>query len=231
MGKKEKKELEKLEAKEIERNETQLLTGEEQEPSSVEDFEKSVLASPNSSLVWIKYMAFYLEKKPPNYESAKGIAKRALDKINFREENERLNVHIALFNMTLEYSLDEADGDNILKEMLKTNDQYKVYSQVASIYSQRENHEKAEEMYKMMVRKFGQEIETWNKLGLHYFKEKNLKEARFTLQRAIQILKEKRDHVTVTSQFAQMEFKYGETERGKTIFETILGNFPRRIDM
>lgn len=33
------------------------------------------------------------------------------------------------------------------------------------------------------------------------------------------------------SKFAQMEFKYGEAERGKTMFENVLVNYPRRTDL
>lgn len=42
-------------------------------------------------------MAFYISKS--NHEKAREIAKRALEKIHFREEAERLNVYLALFNM------------------------------------------------------------------------------------------------------------------------------------
>ena len=37
--------------------------------------------------------------------------------------------------------------------------------------------------------------------------------------------------VEVLSKFAQMEFKYGESERGKTMFENILSTYPRRTDL
>lgn len=33
------------------------------------------------------------------------------------------------------------------------------------------------------------------------------------------------------SKFAQMEFKYGEAERGRTLFEEILSNYPKRVDL
>ena len=31
--------------------------------------------------------------------------------------------------------------------------------------------------------------------------------------------------------FAQMEFKFGEAERGRTIFEGIVTNYPKRTDL
>ena len=35
----------------------------------------------------------------------------------------------------------------------------------------------------------------------------------------------------MSSKFAQIEFRYGECERGKTMFETILANYPKRTDL
>jgi rRNA biogenesis protein RRP5 len=31
--------------------------------------------------------------------------------------------------------------------------------------------------------------------------------------------------------FAQMEFKYGDAERGRTMFEGIMTNYPKRVDL
>ena len=37
--------------------------------------------------------------------------------------------------------------------------------------------------------------------------------------------------VETIAKFAQMEFKHGEPERGKTMFENILSNYPKRTDL
>ena len=50
------------------------------------------------------------------------------------------------------------------------------------------------------------------------------------MQRSLQSL-DKREHIEMTSKFAQIEFRYGEAERGKTMFETILANYPKRTDL
>ena len=31
--------------------------------------------------------------------------------------------------------------------------------------------------------------------------------------------------------FAQLEFKFGEPERGRTVFESVLSNYPKRVDL
>jgi len=54
----------------------------------------------------IKYMAFYISKS--DHQMARQIAHRALEKIHFREESERLNVYLALFNMEISLKNDEA---------------------------------------------------------------------------------------------------------------------------
>ena len=61
----------------------------------------------------------------------------------------------------------------------------------------------------------------WSRLGHFYFAQGNLKEARFTLQRSLQNL-ETKHHVDISSKFGQLEFKMGEPERAKEIFQKIL---------
>ncbi|KAF2307726.1 hypothetical protein GH714_031243 [Hevea brasiliensis] len=70
-------------------------------PRTADEFEKLVRSSPNSSFVWIKYMAFMLNLA--DVEKARLIAERALRTINIREENEKLNIWVAYFNLENEY--------------------------------------------------------------------------------------------------------------------------------
>lgn len=37
--------------------------------------------------------------------------------------------------------------------------------------------------------------------------------------------------VDMIAKYAQMEFKYSEPERGRTMFENILSNYPKRCDL
>merc|ERR1712241_462362 len=65
-----------------------VVLGETLPPQSPQEFEKLVVASPSSSLVWIQYMAFHLQTC--QYDQARAVAARAVERINFREETERL---------------------------------------------------------------------------------------------------------------------------------------------
>ena len=37
--------------------------------------------------------------------------------------------------------------------------------------------------------------------------------------------------VTIILKFAQFEFKYGDIERGRTMFDSLLSSYPRRVDL
>lgn len=51
-------------------------------PESAEDFERLVMGEPNSSMVWIQYMAFLISLG--EVEKARGVAERGLATINYR---------------------------------------------------------------------------------------------------------------------------------------------------
>jgi rRNA biogenesis protein RRP5 len=54
-------------------------------PESKDDFERLLIAHPNSSFLWVQYMAFYLQSAA--IEPARAIAARALRTIDYRDED------------------------------------------------------------------------------------------------------------------------------------------------
>lgn len=107
-------------------------------PESNADFERVLLGSPNSSYLWIQYMSFQLQLSEVG--KAREIARRAIRTINFREEQERLNVWIALLNLENVYGTDETI-ETVFKEASRANDSKTVYLRLASIFSQTDKHE------------------------------------------------------------------------------------------
>lgn len=96
-----------------------------------------------------------------------------------------------------------------------------------------------------MIKKFSNQVEVWTKYGLFLMKNNRYKTARGLMQRSLQCLTKTQRKmkcvselvwnllidVEVISKFALLEFKYGEMERGCTIFENLLSSYPRRIDL
>jgi rRNA biogenesis protein RRP5 len=107
-------------------------------PESNADFERVLLGSPNSSYLWIQYMSFHLQLS--EIDKAREIARRAIRTINFREEQERLNVWIALLNLENVYGTDEI-LESVFKEAAQANDSKTIHLRLASILNQAEKHQ------------------------------------------------------------------------------------------
>ncbi|KAI9461178.1 nucleic acid-binding protein [Russula earlei] len=196
-------------------------------PESTSDFERVLLGSPNSSYLWIQYMSFQLQLS--EIEKAREVAKRALDTISFREEREKLNVWIALMNLENVYGSEES-LESAFRDAARHCEPKTVHLRLASILEESGKLEKAEEQYKRTCKKFGQSAKVWTLFGEHYLKRGDVEQARKLLPRSLQSL-EKRKHLKVVSKFAQLEYKLGEPERGKTLFEGVVDSHPKRWDL
>ncbi|GJE87565.1 U3 snoRNP-associated protein Rrp5 [Phanerochaete sordida] len=196
-------------------------------PESNADFERVLLGSPNSSFLWVQYMSFQLQLS--EVEKAREIAQRALKTISFREEQEKLNVWIALLNLENVYGTEES-LEATFKDAARHNDSKTIHLRMAAILEQSEKTEKAEEQFKKTAKKFGQSSKVWTLYAEYYLRHGKLEEARALLPRSLQSL-EKRKHLKTISKFAQLEYKLGDPERGKTIFEGIVESHPKRWDL
>ncbi|CAI2170293.1 2114_t:CDS:10 [Funneliformis geosporum] len=198
-----------------------------QKPEVDVDFERLLIGSPNSSYLWMQYMVHQI--KLSEIDKAREIGERALKIINFREQQERLNIWIALMNLENNYGSDETMA-KILTRALQACDQKKIYTILIEIYEKSNKLELVESTYNTMIKKFSQSSKVWIKMGLYYIQNGKIEGARALLQRSLKILP-KRKHVKTITKFAQMEFKHGEVERGRTIFEGMMNNDPKRIDL
>jgi rRNA biogenesis protein RRP5 len=103
-------------------------TAPDAKPESDTDFERALLASPNSSFLWIQYMSFQLQLH--EIAKARQIGRTALEKINFREEEEKLNVWMALVNLEIGFGDDET-REKVFKEAGEYNDKRTVFIRYA----------------------------------------------------------------------------------------------------
>ncbi|KAJ7900149.1 hypothetical protein B0H14DRAFT_2672489 [Mycena olivaceomarginata] len=198
-------------------------------PESNADFERLLLGSPNSSYLWVQYMSFQLQLS--EVEKAREIARRALQTISFREEQEKLNIWIALLNLENAYGTDET-VEATFKEAARANDSKTIHLRLALIFDQSEKNScaKAEEQYQRTCKKFGQSSKVWTLFSEFYLRKGDLEDSRKLLPRCLQSL-DKRKHLKTISRFAQLEYKLGDPERGKTLFEGIVDSHPKRLDL
>ena len=100
-------------------------------PQSVADFERLLLGQPNSSSLWVQYMAFQLQLN--EVEKAREIAERALKTINIQEQEEKSNVWIALLNLENAYGTDDS-VDEVFKRACQYNDVREIHEALVKIY-------------------------------------------------------------------------------------------------
>ncbi|KAB8245684.1 hypothetical protein BDV35DRAFT_393684 [Aspergillus flavus] len=200
-------------------------------PQSVADYERLLLGEPDSSLLWLRYMAFQLELG--EVEKAREIAERALRTITIGQDAEKLNIWVAMLNLENTYGNDDTI-DEVFKRACQYNDTQEVYERLISIYIQSGKNEKADELFQTALKK---KISQSPKFFLNYasFLFDNMaapERGRALLPRALQSLPS-HTHVETTSKFAQLEFRseHGDVERGRTVFEGLLSSFPKRIDL
>ncbi|XP_034787308.1 protein RRP5 homolog isoform X1 [Pan paniscus] len=224
---KKERELEKQKAeKELSRIEEALMDPGRQ-PESADDFDRLVLSSPNSSILWLQYMAFHLQAT--EIEKARAVAERALKTISFREEQEKLNVWVALLNLENMYGSQES-LTKVFERAVQYNEPLKVFLHLADIYAKSEKFQEAGELYNRMLKRFRQEKAVWIKYGAFLLRRSQAAASHRVLQRALECLPSK-EHVDVIAKFAQLEFQLGDAERAKAIFENTLSTYPKRTDV
>ena len=199
-------------------------------PQSTADFERLLLGQPSSSVLWLSYMAFQLQLS--EISKAREIAERALKTISFREETEKMNVWIGLLNLENTYGSDESLGD-VFKRACQYNDSQEIHERLISIYIQSGHHAKADNLFQITLKKYGKSPDLY--LNYATFLMTTLAapdRARALLPRAMQSLPS-HTHLALTSKFAQLEFTSsdGDPERGRTLFETLLAQWPKRLDL
>ncbi|CAK9319362.1 unnamed protein product [Citrullus colocynthis] len=197
-------------------------------PTTVDEFEKLVRSSPNSSYVWIKYMAFVLSMA--DVEKARAIAERALRTINIREENEKLNVWLAYFNLENEYGNPKEDAvTKIFQRALQCNDPKKVHLALFGMYERTEQHKLADELLEKMIKRFKHSCKVWLRRMQSLLKN-GQDEIQSIINRALLCLP-KHKHIKFISQTAILEFKCGVADQGRSLFEGILREYPKRTDL
>ena len=223
------------EEQEISRRETALADGTADEnPETAGDFERLLAGTPNSSELWIRYMAFHLSLS--DIPSARAVADKALERIEFRQEREKLNVWTALLTLEHKYGSDESLQTTIARAC-NNNNPKQVHLRVCEILekdlalsSSPESAKRANDMFAKMCKKFKSKKKVWLAHLQYLLKQSRHQEAHALLKRALLSLAPYK-HAETMSKFAQLEFEFGCPERARTVFDGILLKYPKRLDL
>ncbi|KAG5665699.1 hypothetical protein KAF25_009824 [Fusarium avenaceum] len=200
-------------------------------PQTSSDYERLLLGQPDSSELWIAYMAFQMQVA--ELSKAREVAERAIKSINIREETEKLNVWVAYLNLEVAYGTKQTVED-VFKRACQYSEEQEVYERLASIYIQSGRLKDADALFETMVKKFGAKSpNVWlNYAHFLHVTRKDPSRARTLLPRATQQLG-KQHSKNLVSRFAALEFRSpnGEPERGRTMFEGLFSVYPKQGDL
>ncbi|KAB8360835.1 hypothetical protein FH972_024569 [Carpinus fangiana] len=203
-------------------------------PRSTSDFERLLLGQRDSSSLWVQYMAFQLDLG--EVESARQIAERALREISIREQDEKLNVWVALLNLENAYGSDESLED-VFKRVCEVSEGLEMHERLASIYIDSGKLEKAHRLFLAMTsnKRFTPSLKLWTNFATFLFdtlSPPSPQTARDMLPRAMKSVPSYQ-HRDLITQFALLEFKRknGDAERGRTMFAQLLDTYPGRWDL
>jgi len=201
-------------------------TQEEKTPSSKLEFEKALFTSPISSYLWIRYTAFALNTQ--GIQEARQVIQRALSKIPAEEEQERLNVHIAWTNLEEHYG-DPNSCQEAIDKALASNNPEPIYRHQARKAIQKNHFEEAEDLLKLLCKKFRKNVQNWEELCSFYLvhlKDEGMFQE--TLRRGLQSLN---GSLELEKRTALLEYKHGNKERARTVFEKLIRDRPKRADL
>ncbi|KAM7262095.1 hypothetical protein ACFE04_021172 [Oxalis oulophora] len=223
--KQDKKKAKEQREQEIRAAEERLL--EKDAPRTADEFEKLVRVSPNSSFVWIKYMEFL--DNMADSEKARAVAERALKTINFREENEKLNIWKAYFNLENKHGNPPQEAvTKVFQRALQYCDPKKVHLALFGMYERDDQNELADEVLKKMVKKFKKSCKVWlENVRLLLKQDQDIQPV---IKRALLSLP-RHKHMKFTTKTALLEFKCGSPDKGRSMFEVMLREFPKRADL
>ncbi|KAF2398795.1 nucleic acid-binding protein [Trichodelitschia bisporula] len=192
-------------------------------PQSVADFERLLLGQPNSSSLWIQYMAFQLSLS--EVDKARAIGDRALKTINMLDQDEKMNVWIALLNLENAYGSPET-LEEVFTRACQYSDKNEMHSRLASIYIESGKNEEAAALFTRMhkLKDLTATPTFWLNHATFLMTTQNQPDAaRALLARATQSVP-KQQHRQLVARFGALEYTspHGDVERGRTVFEGLL---------
>ncbi|KAH8582116.1 RRP5 like involved in rRNA biogenesis with 7 S1 domains and 5 HAT repeats [Cryptosporidium sp. chipmunk genotype I] len=220
-------------------------------PSTIDDFERLLITHRDVSSLWIRYMSYYLDLG--DLEKARMVAERSLKQISVKEEMERWNIWIAYINMEIVYGRSELftnKGENNVsslgvkedgiprnvrqildRALMNITDQKKLYIQIFSSLRKHSKEEQGLALLEEGLKKFQSSRKLWLTYLTCLYESNNQGKARDeVIQKSLKSVS-KHKLVRLITDIGRLEFEYGNINRGRTIFENLLEENSKRMDL
>ncbi|CAG9476278.1 rRNA biogenesis protein RRP5, putative [Plasmodium vivax] len=193
---------------------------------SPSDYERLLASEKNNSAIWVSYIAYHLEKG--SLEEARKTAERALKTIDIHKVEEKRNIFFCYINMECTY------GDKlreIFKRALLCCNEKKVYIHTMNVLKVNKKYNQLKQLSEEAIKKFHYSKKIWSHyLEIIHSTFKDEAYAHEILLKSLHCLA-KRKHLRMVINAARFEYKYANKERGKSYFEKLIQEYPKRSDV
>mmetsp|Transcript_1273 Transcript_1273/g.1518 ORF Transcript_1273/g.1518 Transcript_1273/m.1518 type:complete len:562 (+) Transcript_1273:3654-5339(+) len=209
------------------------MRSDNEDPKEIEDFERLLVANPANSKMWIMYMAFMVDNA--GIKASRSVGDRATKAVGMTNEQDKLNIWTAYMNLESNFGTQES-LEEVTRRALEVNDRKKIYLSLIDIYKASQKLQYVEVIFKKLAKKYSNNLDIWSSYVefLIEMKDKesevDFSDPKAILQKSLQALT-KDNHVSMISKYGVLEFKHGNPENGRTMFEGIVANYPKRMDI
>ena len=186
---------------------------------------KLVAQSPESSYLWVRYMAFALGTGDASL--ARRIVERALASVPLEETSERFNLFVARLNLEKQHG-DAASMKAAVMEACARSDEKRILVALFAIEQKHGDVEGMSAASARLVKRFGASCKAWVKTYIAALSAS--KGTDDVLARAMTRLPT-RKHVKFLSACAAHACGEDEMEAGRGLYEKLVATYPKRLDV
>lgn len=197
-------------------------------PTTPEEFEKQLLATPTNSYIWTQFMAHHIAQR--KVDAARTVAEKALARIPATESKELLNIWVAYLNLENSYGTAESLTSVFRRALERSDNTMTVHERLADIFAATGKKQQLVEVCKTMCSKFRKEPRVWERYAralVDSGKRDQLKRVFRDMEEAVPL----KEQTLIAVHVAIHEYKTGSPEHGRAGFETLVARFPKRSDV
>lgn len=197
-------------------------------PKSPDEFQKLLLATPNSSYLWAQYMAFHLGLE--QFEEARNVAEKALRTIGVRSTKELMNIWVAYLNLENAHGTAESLTAIFRRALRHTDNELIVHEKLADIFKASKKNQQLLALCRVMTTKFRNEPRVWERLGITLIETDKREQLKRVIKEMGDALK-KQQQCLVVEHLAIHEYRHGHVANGRALFEGLVGKLPKQSDL
>eukprot|EP00758_Cryptobia_borreli_P001691 Tbor_TRINITY_DN2452_c0_g1::TRINITY_DN2452_c0_g1_i1::g.2561::m.2561/K14792/RRP5, PDCD11; rRNA biogenesis protein RRP5 len=200
-------------------------------PTTPEGFKKLLLPNKNNSYIWTQYIAHHV--KMQEIEQSRMVAEKALITIDPNETKELQNIWIAYMNLENLHGTVESLSAVFKRALQHSDNALTTHEKLADIFKKTKKHQQEMSICRVMVNKYRSNRRVWERLGialLDHDKRDELKRMIKEMTGSSSILS-KVNQFLVIEHIAIHEYRMGNVDSGRAMFEGLLLKAPKKADV